>query len=644
MMRHPGDRDGHVDRGDLVETIILIAGTVIAVMGIVALLMPAIQKASTNEADCAEQQNTFLTSVIPGCTDSEGFDNAGSVTVVTPSPSSSTSASATPASGGGNGTAGGITIIGGGGVDTSAAKTALDNAMTQLSTTGDRWTDSVIYCIANYPPTNSGQAPVNGCYRQSSNGTVYTTTSGTFEVPASSSTEFLAGNTATTFGPLGNPTGAVTTVSASSTSTGAGNPEATGAYAEQTFVNGALFTTTQQVNRDGSVSGTGTPSTWTVSNVLYAGTSPQKITYTGIYDKYVQYSGSSDSLGAPIDDAQAISIAGGKTALIQTFSGAAANQNPHDAPAYYYQIVWTAQYGAHLLVPGAIQNAYISSGGEAGPLGPPTSDWINLGGNVHVQHFANGDIYWNPTLGQAIVVGSDMLSTYNALGGYTGQLGLPVGGESCTTGGGCSQAFTNGTIYYSAFPSATAPTAPNGNNYPPYTTNGSGTYAVLNAPLGAAYAASGYEAGALGYPTSAETASVNGGTWQNFQGGAILWSPATGAQIMPTGSIRDEWLNSGNEHGWMGYPTSGITDIAGGHMQTFQNGTIYWSPNVPGNNGAYTVHGGIRSTFNSTGGATGKLGFPTSEEIVDSDGTLQNFQGGTIYWHSATGATNIVYK
>ena len=67
-------------------------------------------------------------------------------------------------------------------------------------------------------------------------------------------------------------------------------------------------------------------------------------------------------------------------------------------------------------------------------------------------------------------------------------------------------------------------------------------------PSGAPSATSGppgAEDGGLGYPTSGEICGLrDGGCYQGFQGGAIYWSPATGAHGV-LGAIRDAWARQG---------------------------------------------------------------------------------------------------
>ncbi|WP_240721333.1 Ig-like domain-containing protein [Pseudarthrobacter sp. NamE5] len=146
------------------------------------------------------------------------------------------------------------------------------------------------------------------------------------------------------------------------------------------------------------------------------------------------------------------------------------------------------------------------------------------------------------------------------------------------------------------------------------------------------WAATGFENGRLGYPVTDEVAGLrDGGVYQNYQGGAIIWSPATGAHIS-LGAIRGLWAATGFENGRLGYPVTdevaGLRD--GGVYQNYQGGTIIWSPAT----GAHISVGGIRTIWASTGYESGRLGYPTSDEYsTGDDGSMaQNYQGGVIHW------------
>jgi hypothetical protein len=146
------------------------------------------------------------------------------------------------------------------------------------------------------------------------------------------------------------------------------------------------------------------------------------------------------------------------------------------------------------------------------------------------------------------------------------------------------------------------------------------------------WAATGFENGGLGYPVTDEVAGLReGGVYQNYQGGAIIWSPATGAHIS-VGAIRGLWAATGFENGGLGYPVTdevaGLRD--GGVYQNYQGGAIIWSPAT----GAHISVGAIRSIWASTGYESGRLGYPTSDEYTTGkDGSMaQNYQGGIVHW------------
>ena len=66
--------------------------------------------------------------------------------------------------------------------------------------------------------------------------------------------------------------------------------------------------------------------------------------------------------------------------------------------------------------------------------------------------------------------------------------------------------------------------------------------------------------------------------YQNYQGGAIIYSPATGAHLS-VGGIRTIWASTGYESGRLGYPTSEEYATAnGGVAQNYQGGVINLSP------------------------------------------------------------------
>jgi uncharacterized protein with LGFP repeats len=94
------------------------------------------------------------------------------------------------------------------------------------------------------------------------------------------------------------------------------------------------------------------------------------------------------------------------------------------------------------------------------------------------------------------------------------------------------------------------------------------------------WAATGFENGRLGYPVTDEIAGLrNGGVYQNYQNGAIIWSPANGG-FVSFGGIRTIWASTGFENGKLGYPTSNeyATGPGGAVAQDYEGGVIHWTP------------------------------------------------------------------
>ncbi|MGO4186978.1 GH25 family lysozyme [Pseudarthrobacter sp. TAF60_1] len=154
------------------------------------------------------------------------------------------------------------------------------------------------------------------------------------------------------------------------------------------------------------------------------------------------------------------------------------------------------------------------------------------------------------------------------------------------------------------------------------------------------YAANDFENGVLGYPTAGEQCGLkDAGCYQPYQGGQIYWSAKTGAQVMRYGAIRSEWATNNFETGVLGYPTSaetcGLKDS--GCVQSFQNGQIHWTART---GAVMTRTGAIRSLWMSTKSENGPLGYPTGRETcgLRDAGCYQSFQGGQIHWTGSTGA------
>ncbi|SPF69151.1 LGFP [Propionibacterium ruminifibrarum] len=154
--------------------------------------------------------------------------------------------------------------------------------------------------------------------------------------------------------------------------------------------------------------------------------------------------------------------------------------------------------------------------------------------------------------------------------------------------------------------------------------------AVAASEISAKYESYGGASSRLGQPTSKEVCGLRrGGCYQNFQGGAIYWSEATGAHVS-VGSIRGKWVSLDSHRGFLGYPTSDeVCGLKGGGCyQSFEGGQIHWSPAT----GSHPTSGRIAQAWELAGKEEGSLGYPTGDEDceVDGYGCIQDFQYGQI--------------
>lgn len=141
----------------------------------------------------------------------------------------------------------------------------------------------------------------------------------------------------------------------------------------------------------------------------------------------------------------------------------------------------------------------------------------------------------------------------------------------------------------------------------------------------------------LSLPNSNELTNPDGyGKRTEFLNGPIYWSPQGGAHPV-VNHFFAAWARNGYEAGKLGYPTSDeIVNPDGiGRRQYFENATIYWKLNE-----AYAVGGAIRDKWGEAGWEGGYLGYPVSDEFSTPDGLgrATRFEHGMIYWTEAYGA------
>ena len=115
-------------------------------------------------------------------------------------------------------------------------------------------------------------------------------------------------------------------------------------------------------------------------------------------------------------------------------------------------------------------------------------------------------------------------------------------------------------------------------------------------------------------PCLTDEYDVRGGKATDFRFGRVFWSQKTGAHSV-LGAIGAAYQGEGGPSGALGLPTSGetATPDGRGRFSTFQDGAIYWSPST----GAHAVRGAIRSLWQDRGAERGELGYPTTDQITN---------------------------
>jgi uncharacterized protein with LGFP repeats len=217
-------------------------------------------------------------------------------------------------------------------------------------------------------------------------------------------------------------------------------------------------------------------------------------------------------------------------------------------------VLWGPSTNARV-VKGAIRDRYRSLAGPRSPLAlPATHELATPNGIGRYNHFQNGSIYWSPSTGAWEIRGA-IRGTWGSLGWENSALGFPVSNEMGTPNGtGRYNHFQNGSVYW---------------------TPSLGAQEVRGAIRGT-WASLGWENSALGYPTTNEMVTPNGvGRYNHFQGGSVYWTPTTGAREV-RGAIRQRWAASGWENGSLGFPTSNEYAVPGGRRNDFQRGSIVW--------------------------------------------------------------------
>ena len=155
--------------------------------------------------------------------------------------------------------------------------------------------------------------------------------------------------------------------------------------------------------------------------------------------------------------------------------------------------------------------------------------------------------------------------------------------------------------------------------------------------INAARRAAGGALGPLGAKQGQQYAIGPDGAGQDFAGGKIFYSPATGANVV-SGQVLKKYESVGGAQSDLGLPTSNEADgglKTGSRVSTFSaedKPLIFWTPDY----GAFIVRGAMNAAWDKLGGAVGSLGPPVADQTEDGNVISQRFTGGEISWDKQT--------
>ncbi|MEE6139496.1 hypothetical protein SKC41_24590 [Mycobacterium sp. 050128] len=297
---------------------------------------------------------------------------------------------------------------------------------------------------------------------------------------------------------------------------------------------------------------------------------------------------------------------------------------------------FTTATGAKFIY-GPILEKYDMLGGAAGgDLGFPTINEVPglAGPDSRVATFSASDkpvIYWTPDHGAFVVRGA-LNAAWDKLGSSGGVLGAPVGDETYD-GEVSSQKFSGGQISWNR-------------KTKEFTTEPANLAEQLKglqvaidptAAINMAWRAAGGVNGPLGAKQGGPNPIGGDGIVQNFAGGKVFFSPATGASALESDILAKYESVGGPVSSDLGFPTANESDggvSPNSRIATFSGAdkpVIFWTSD----HGAFVVRGAMKAAWDKLRGPTGKLGAPVGDQTVDGDVISQKFTGGKISWNRA---------
>jgi uncharacterized protein with LGFP repeats len=286
---------------------------------------------------------------------------------------------------------------------------------------------------------------------------------------------------------------------------------------------------------------------------------------------------------------------------------------------------------------GPILDKYDSLGGPAGSdLGfPAITEVPGLSGpDSRVITFSASDkpvIFWTPERGAFVVRGA-INAAWDKLGSSGGVLGVPVGDETYS-GEVSSQKFSGGQVSWNR------QTKQFSTEPPALGDQLKGLQVAIDptAAINMAWRAAGGPNGPLGAKQGGQYPIGGDGIVQNFAGGKVFFTPATGANAVETDILAKYESLGGPVGSDLGFPTANESDggiAPSSRICTFSAAdkpVIFWTPD----HGAFVVRGAMKAAWDKLRAPAGKLGAPVGDQAVDGDVISQQFTGGKISWNRA---------